>query len=59
MNKKLNGYIKWFFVALAILGILWNAITLQNDVLHLKEDITEIKADVKEINRYLLERGKE
>jgi len=54
MGKKLNGYIKWFFVILAITsaaaGIIWNAATLHNDVKHLKEDVREIKL-------LLLERG--
>ena len=43
MAKKLNGYIKWIGVALAIAGIIWNAATLHNDVKHLKEDVREIK----------------
>lgn len=47
MRKKLNGYIKWFFVILAVTsaaaGIIWNAATLHNDVKHLKEDVREIK----------------
>jgi len=68
--KKINGYVKWIGVALAILAIIWNAVelhyntkrntaVLQNDVAHLTKDVAEIKQEVKEINRYLLtERGK-
>jgi len=56
MNKKINGYIKWFFLILAITsaaaGIIWNAAVLHNDVKHLKEDVREIKM-------YLFESGKE
>lgn len=58
MNKKLNGYIKWFFVILAAAGIIWNAATLHNDVKHIRQEITEIKQEIKDINKYLLERGK-
>ena len=58
MTKKLNGYIKWFFVIFAVAGILWNAATLHNDVLHMKTDIAEIKQQLTKINEYLLERAK-
>ena len=72
MSKKINGYAKWILVALAFLGIIWNAFTLhygvkennavlQNDVIHLTKDVGELKQDFKsfraEINAYLLERS--
>lgn len=44
-----NGYVKWFFIALAVAGIVWNAATLHNDVKHIKADIQEIKTVLKEI----------
>ena len=67
MTKKLNGLAKWILVALAFLGIMWNAFTLhygvkentavlQNEITHLTADVTEIKMDIKAINTYLLER---
>lgn len=42
-KNKLNGWIKMFFAALAIAGIIWNAAVLHNDVKHIKADIEEIK----------------
>ena len=56
---------KWILVALAFLGIMWNAFTLhygvkektavlQNEITHLTADMTEIKLDIKAINTYLL-----
>lgn len=57
MAKKTNGYIKAFFVALAIAGIIWNAAVLHNEVNHMKEDIQEIKSEVEFISCYLIERG--
>lgn len=63
MAKKVNGYIKTFFVGLAIAGIIWNAAVLHNDVKHFKVDIQEIKESIENINAYLmdhfLERSKE
>ena len=70
MIKKLNGLAKWILVALAFLGIMWNAFTLhygvkentavlQNEITHLADDVADIKMDIKAINTYLLERGKE
>ena len=67
MPKKINGLAKWILVALAFLGIMWNAFTLhygvkentavlQNEITHLTADVTEIKMDIKAINTYLLER---
>ena len=67
MNKKLNGISKWILVALAFLGIMWNAFTLhygvkentavlQNEIMHLTDDVADIKMDIKAINTYLLER---
>jgi len=67
MTKKLNGLAKWILVALAFLGIMWNAFTLhygvkentavlQNEIVHLTEDVADIKQDIKAINTYLLER---
>ncbi len=67
MTKKLNGLAKWILVALAFLGIMWNAFTLhygvkentavlQNEIMHLTDDVADIKMDIKAINTYLLER---
>ena len=67
MTKKLNGLAKWILVALAFLGIMWNAFTLhygvqentavlQNEITHLADDMADIKQDIKAINTYLLER---
>lgn len=42
-KNKLNGWVKLFFIALAIAGIIWNAAVLHNDVKHIKADIQEIK----------------
>ena len=67
MNKKINGLAKWILVALAFLGIMWNAFTLhygvkentavlQNEIMHLTDDVADIKQDIKAINTYLLER---
>ena len=67
MTKKLNGLAKWVLVALAFLGIIWNAFTLhygvkentavlQNEITHLTADVADIKTDIKAINKYLLER---
>ena len=67
MTKKLNGISKWILVALAFLGIMWNAFTLhfgvkentavlQNEITHLADDMADIKQDIKAINTYLLER---
>ena len=67
MTKKLNGLAKWILVALAFLGIMWNAFTLhygvkentavlQNEITHLADDVADIKQDIKAINTYLLER---
>lgn len=67
MTKKINGLAKWILVALAFLGIMWNAFTLhygvkentavlQNEIIHLAEDVADIKQDIKAINNYLLER---
>jgi len=53
MKNKLNGYIKIFFIALAIAGIIWNAATLHNDVKHLKNDMKEVKAELKSISQAL------
>ncbi len=44
MKNKLNGYVKIFFIGLALAGIIWNAAILHNDVKHIKADIKEIKA---------------
>lgn len=54
-SKKINGLAKWVLVAIAVGGILSNAIILWNDVKHIKGDIVEIKQDIKEIRTYLLE----
>lgn len=43
-KDKLNGYVKFFFIGLALAGIIWNAAVLHNDVKHIKADIQEIKA---------------
>lgn len=43
MKKEINGYIKLFFIGLALAGIIWNAAVLHNDVKHIKADIQEIK----------------
>ena len=70
MTKKINGLAKWILVALAFLGIMWNAFTLhygvkentavlQNEIMHLTDDVADIKMDIKAINTYLLERSKE
>ena len=67
MTKKFNGLAKWILVALAFLGIMWNAFTLhygvkentavlQNEITHLTADVADIKIDIKAINTYLLER---
>jgi len=67
MTKKINGLAKWILVALAFLGIMWNAFTLhygvkentavlQNEIVHLTADVADIKIDIKAINAYLLER---
>lgn len=40
---KLNGWVKLFFLSLALAGIIWNAAVLHNDVKHIKADIQEIK----------------
>lgn len=67
MTKKINGLAKWILVALAFLGIMWNAFTLhygvkentavlQNEITHLADDMADIKQDIKAINTYLLER---
>jgi len=67
MTKKINGLAKWILVALAFLGIMWNAFTLhygvkentavlQNEIVHLTADVADIKIDIKAINTYLLER---
>ena len=42
-KNKFNGYIKLFFIGLAVAGIIWNAAILHNDVKHIKADIQEIK----------------
>jgi len=67
MTKKMNGLAKWILVAVAFLGIMWNAFTLhygvkentavlQNEIVHLTADVADIKIDIKAINAYLLER---
>ena len=67
MTKRINGLAKWILVALAFLGIMWNAFTLhygvkentavlQNEITHLADDVADIKQDIKAINSYLLER---
>jgi len=45
---------EWIVAIIALMGILANAITLHNDVRHLKDDIKEIKAKIESINEYLL-----
>lgn len=61
MAKK-NDLAKWIIVAMAVGGLIYNAIVthtiLKNDVKHLSADMTEIKQDVKQINMYLIERSK-
>ena len=47
-NNNLNGYIKLFFIGLALAGIIWNAAILHNDVKHIKADIQEIKVILSE-----------
>lgn len=42
-KNKLDRYVKYFFIGLAIAGIIWNAAVLHNDVKHIKADIKEIK----------------
>lgn len=46
--NKLNGWVKIFFAALALAGIIWNAAILHNDVKHIKADIVEIKTLIRE-----------
>ena len=57
--KKLNGYIKLFFVALAIAAIIWNAATLHNDVAHIVKNLEKIEQRLEKIEQRQLERGKE
>lgn len=57
MAKRNNGYIKLFFIVLAIAGIIWNAAVLHNEVSHMKDDIREIKTEVEFISTYLIERS--
>lgn len=42
-KNKTNGYLKYFFIGLALAGIIWNAAVLHNDVKHIKADIRDIK----------------
>lgn len=56
MANKINGWVKKFFLGLAVAGIIWNAATSFNDVKHLKREVAEIKNEVKEIRTILLSR---
>lgn len=56
MRKKINGYIKLFFVGLAVAGIIWNAAILHNEVKHLKNDLKQLQVDIKQIHGILLDR---
>lgn len=59
-KNKVNGYIKLFFIALAVAGIIWNTAILHNDVGHLKKAVQEmkeeIKDDIKELRRLIIEK---
>lgn len=55
MTAKNNSLIKWFIIALAIAGFVFNSGVLYNDVKHLKGQIAEIKQQVQNIQEYLLE----
>jgi len=57
MRKKLNGYIKWFFVILAAAGIIWNAATLHNDVSHIIKNLEKIEQRLGKIEERQFERG--
>ena len=52
-KDRLNGWIKIFFIALAVAGIIWNAAVLHNDTAHIERDITEIKRDIRDIRNLL------
>jgi len=56
MRKEVNGYIKLFFIGLAIAGIIWNAAILHNEVKHLNTQIKELQAAVNQIRIVLLDR---
>ena len=65
MSKKLNGYVKWIGITLAVLtilgilgGVLWNAATLQNDVAHIAKNIEKIEQRLEKIEQRQFERGK-
>ena len=55
-TKKLNGYIRWIVVAIAVGGLIFNTAVLYNDVKHLKGAVQEIKEERKTINIYLLQK---
>jgi len=64
--KKANGYIRWFFVALAVAGLIWNAAALhykvsqtnailENDIQHISKSIDKIEQRLEKIEERLWE----
>ena len=58
--KKINGYIKYIGIGLAIAGIIWNAAILHNDVKHITQSLEKIEQRLETIEQRLWnERAKE
>jgi len=56
MAKQSNGRARWFIVALAVAGLIFNSGVLYNDVKHLKEDLAEVKQEIKYIRECLIDK---
>jgi hypothetical protein len=47
MNGKLNGYLQWVVIAIAVGSIIWSASSIRSDVGYIQTEIKELKINQK------------
>jgi hypothetical protein len=47
MNGKLNGYLQWVVIAIAVGSIIWSASSIKSDVKYIQFEMKELKTNQK------------